>query len=74
MDIPNSKTQIPNGYASASAPNDKVPSKWTHNGDIIPRNVQKDLHQKLETAIKELGLDSKGISIRNKKSNRKLYA
>ena len=60
-DIPNSKKQIPNGYATASVPDGKIPSNLTHNGDIIPRHLQKDLHTKIETAIKDLKLDGKGI-------------
>lgn len=63
VDTPNSKKQIPNGYASASVPNGKVPSKLTKNGDIIPRYVQKDLHEKMEKAIKDLKLDRKGVSL-----------
>ena len=63
VDTPNSKKQVPNGYASASVPTGKVPNKLTHNGDIIPRHVQKDLHEKMERAMKDLKLDRNGMFV-----------
>ena len=63
VDLPKSKEVIPNGYASASAKPGSVPNKLTHNGDLIPHYIQKDLHQKMNNAIKDLGLDKKGITV-----------
>lgn len=63
VDVQRPKDAIPKGYASVSAPEGHVPSSWTHHGDIIPQLVQKDLHQKMEYAIKDLGLDKKGVNL-----------
>lgn len=53
---------IPIGYAAVKAKeNEKIASKVTHNGDIIPRKVQEDLYSKMNTAIKDL--DLKGVHI-----------
>lgn len=54
------QNHIPIGYAIVKAEgNANMASKVTHNGDIIPRKVQEDLHSKINTAIKALNL--KGI-------------
>lgn len=54
-DLPNGKP-IPMGYAAVGVKEGSVPSKLTHNGEIIPRELLRDLHGKMDKAIKDLGL------------------
>lgn len=47
---------IPLGYAAVKAEgSEKMASKVTHIGDIIPRKVQEDLYSKMKSTIKDLG-------------------
>ena len=65
VDMPNLKYQIPNGYAAVSVPEGCVPKEWTHNGDIIPSYLQRDLYHKIDAAIKDLNLDKRGIDAKH---------
>lgn len=61
-DEPDGKV-IPIGFAAVGVTGNSVPKNLTHNGDLIPREMKRDLHGKIKTAIKDLGLKSKYNSI-----------
>ena len=60
MECPKGKPQhIPLTYAAVKVAGDAASNsvqKLMHKGDIIPRQVQEDLHSKMKVAIKDLDL------------------
>ncbi|XP_045193084.2 cyclic GMP-AMP synthase-like [Mercenaria mercenaria] len=59
--VPGGK-EIPMGFATVAVKDGSVPDKLTYNGNLVPREVKKDLHGKIKTAVKELGLKNVDVS------------
>lgn len=57
-DIPGGK-EIPLGYATVTVKDGTVPKHFTYKGHLVPRELKQDLHGKIKSAVKELGLHSK---------------
>lgn len=58
-DISNMPQEIPHGQAVVEIKDQSIIPHLTHNNDVIPHKLLQDLHRKIETAIRDLGLTSK---------------